>query len=193
MKKILDNSTQGRLILHSEFLDSITAHGLLNKLKESPWSEHEILMFGKWIKEPRRVAFYADPGIEYTYSKNKLLSNTWTPDLLRVKSLIESNSGYKFNSLLINYYRNGDDYMGWHCDNESELGTDPIIASLSLGQERDFIFRFKTNHKEKIKLSLQSGDLLIMESKIQNLWDHSLPKRKRAIGERLNLTFRLIK
>ena len=193
MINIIRDAHKGTLSLFAGFMNPSEANELLSLLKNTPWSNHKIFIFGKWVKEPRQVAFFADKDVEYSYSKNTLTRHAWSRELLFIKDKIESLTGFKFNSLLVNHYRDGEDYMGWHSDSEIELGSNPIIISLSLGQERDFILRRKSNKNEKIKLSLSNGDLLVMGEKIQELWEHSLPKRKRATGERINLTFRLIK
>lgn len=192
MKILMDDKNLGHIALREQYLDPFESHKLLTELKKSEWSNHKILMFGKWISEPRKVSFYGDEGISYTYSRKKMVLQPWTPLLKKLKDRINSLSDKSFNSVLINYYRNGDDYMGWHSDNETELGENPHICSLSLGQERDFVLRLKSDHTKKLKILLQSGDLLFMQDHIQELWEHSLPKRKRAIGERINLTFREI-
>jgi alkylated DNA repair dioxygenase AlkB len=192
MKKILSDKDLGSIRLFEQFLDPVTSHQVMLELKQTEWSDHKILIFGKWIQEPRRVAFFGNTDISYTYSGMEMALNPWTNRLESLKNSINLFTGKNFNSVLVNYYRTGDDYMGWHSDNEVELGENPHVCSLSLGQSRDFIFRLRTDHSKKIKICLQSGDLLLMENKIQKLWQHSLPKRKRANGERINLTFRNI-
>ena len=192
MKEILNDKNLGRIILIEQFYDVFESRQILNTLKVGPWSDHKILMFGKWITEPRKTAFYADKDVSYSYSGYQYDCLPWTNTLLRIKEKINADFNYYFNSALINYYRDGDDYMGWHRDNEIELGINPHIASLSFGESRDFLFRLKSNPSNKIKVTLQSGDLLLMEDKIQSLWEHSLPKRKRQNNERVNITFRRI-
>jgi alkylated DNA repair dioxygenase AlkB len=193
IKEVLNDDELGRIVLLEQFLNPITSSDILQELRKTVWSNHQILMFGKWVTEPRRIAFFGDPNISYKYSNQKMNLIPWTATLDSLKCKINEFTGVYYNSVLVNFYRDGEDYMGWHSDNEPELGVNPHICSLSLGQERDFILRLKENHATKIKIKLQSGDLLLMEDKIQSLWQHSLPKRKRAYKERINLTFRQIK
>jgi alkylated DNA repair dioxygenase AlkB len=192
VKILLNDKILGRIVLIEQFLGPAKSHEILLELKYTKWSDHKILMFGKWVQEPRRVAFYGDEGLSYSYSRQKMDLMAWTNLLSSLKEKINDLFGGDYNSVLINYYRNGEDYMGWHSDNEPELGVNPHICSLSLGEQRDFILRQKSDHSKKIHIPLQSGDLLLMEDQVQDMWEHSLPKRKRAHGERINLTFRNI-
>lgn len=161
-------------------------------INELIWRNDKIKMFGKVIDQPRKVAWYGEPGIEYTYSGIRMYANAWTKTLFELKQKLDDSLGTNFNSVLINLYRDGSDYMSWHSDDEKELGTNPLIASLSLGENRDFLFRLKSDKSNKIKLNLNSGSLLVMSDKTQNFWQHSVPKRKKIQNPRLNLTFRTI-
>jgi alkylated DNA repair dioxygenase AlkB len=162
-------------------------------LSHAKWRDDKIKIFGKEHTQPRLVAWFSDSDVLYTYSGIKLVGADWPPSILKLKEMIELESSAKFNSLLINYYRDGKDYMGWHSDDEEELGENPLIASLSFGATRDFKIRYKKDHKIQLSLELEDNHLLIMKGECQHFWHHCLPKRLRVNKERLNLTFRLIK
>ena len=157
------------------------------------WRREKIKMWGKEIVTKKRIAWYADDGKSYTYSGSTFFPSQWNNVLLQLKERVENYSEIKFNSVLLNEYPNGEVGMGWHSDDEKELGTDPIIASLSFGANRDFIFKHKTDKSIKnVKLNLKSGSLLIMLGNTQHYWKHSLPKRLKVKEPRINLTFRNI-
>jgi len=157
------------------------------------WRREKIKMWGKEIVTKRRIAWYADDGKSYTYSGSTFFPSQWNNVLLQLKERVENYSEIKFNSVLLNEYPNGEVGMGWHSDDEKELGTDPIIASLSFGSNRDFIFKHKTDKSiENVKLHLKSGSLLLMLGSTQHYWKHSLPKRLKVKEPRINLTFRNI-
>lgn len=160
-------------------------------LKNLVWQEEEIMIAGKKIKVPRLMCWYGDEGAVYKYSGVVHVPLPWTDDLLGIKQRVERECRRSFNSVLANLYRDGSDSMGWHADKEKELGKDPLIASLSLGQAR--LFKIKHNKtKETLDLELQHGDLLIMSGVLQHHWRHSLPKVAGKLGKRINLTFRTI-
>ena len=157
------------------------------------WRREKIKMWGKEIVTKRRIAWYADDGKSYTYSGSTFFPSQWNNVLLQLKERVENYSEIKFNSVLLNEYPSGEVGMGWHSDDEKELGTDPIIASLSFGANRDFIFKHKTDRSiENVKLHLKSGSLLLMLGSTQHYWKHSLPKRLKVKEPRINLTFRNI-
>ena len=157
------------------------------------WRREKIKMWGKEIVTKRRIAWYADDGKSYTYSGSTFFPSQWNNVLLQLKEKVENYSEIKFNSVLLNEYPNGEVGMGGHSDDEKELGTDPIIASLSFGADRDFIFKHKTDRSiENVKLHLKSGSLLLMLGSTQHYWKHSLPKRLKVKEPRINLTFRNI-
>lgn len=160
--------------------------------KEINWKQETIRIFGKSYPTPRLTAWYGDEGKTYSYSGLKLSPNAWTESLLEFKAGIEIATNYKFNSVLLNWYRDGSDSMGWHADNEKELGLNPIIASLSLGAPRMFRLREIENHKNRFGLTLENGSLLLMAGSFQHYWQHSLPRSARPMGDRINLTFRKI-
>ncbi|MDP5032551.1 MAG: alpha-ketoglutarate-dependent dioxygenase AlkB [Paraglaciecola sp.] len=155
------------------------------------WREEHIQLFGKLFKVPRLQAWYGDDDASYRYSNLSMQPNNWTGSLLELKALCEHKTQHSFNSVLANWYRDGQDSMGMHADNEPELGHRPCIASLSLGQERTLVFAHK-HSKEKLRLPLASGSLLIMKGKTQECWLHGIAKTKRPLLGRINLTFRSI-
>ena len=163
---------------------------LTNDIK---WKREKIRMWGKEIVTKKRIAWYADEGKSYTYSGSTFYPVQWDEVLLEIKKQVEQHIRFQFNSVLLNEYKSGEVGMGWHSDDEKELGIDPIIASLSFGANRDFIFKHKTDKSfEKIKIHLKSGSLLIMSGSTQHYWKHSLPKRLKVREPRVNLTFRKI-
>jgi alkylated DNA repair dioxygenase AlkB len=171
-----------------------TYDGLLHELIDSiAWRQEEITLFGKTHLQPRLCAWYGDRESTYAYSGISMEPRDWTPTLLNIRQRIESLVGHEFNSVLLNYYRDHQDSMGMHSDDEVELGQNPVIASLSLGEERSFLLRHKYRKDLKtIKLSLPSGSLLLMKGDTQRYWKHGINKEKQPCGARLNLTFRCI-
>ena len=162
------------------------------KLKEQVnWQQESIKMFGKLLPMPRLTAWYGDKG--YTYSGLHNKPQPWLPVLLELKERIEQASGNKYNSVLLNLYRTGQDSMGWHSDDEAELGNEPAIASLSFGGERKFSFRHRTRKDLKSQsIDLTHGSLLLMQGATQHHWLHQVPKTARAMTPRINLTFRKV-
>ena len=157
------------------------------------WRREKIIMWGKEIVTKRRIAWYADKGKSYTYSGSTCYPSNWNKDLLTIKNRVESLSNVSFNSVLLNEYASGEVGMGWHSDDEKELGKNPVIASVSFGANRDFLFKhkFDKNH-DKIKVHLKTGSLLLMLGSTQHHWKHSIPKRLKVKDPRINLTFRNI-
>jgi len=167
---------------------------LLKELRDTvPWRQEEVLVWGKRYLQPRLVAWFGDPGKAYTYSGVSLEPERWTPLLLHIREIIEHVSGSRFNSVLLNYYRDNRDRMGLHSDDEPELGLEPTIASISLGETRTLIFKSK-HHKPPLtrRLRLESGSLLIMAGGTQRNWKHGIEKETAPCGSRINLTFRKI-
>ena len=166
---------------------------LTQLITDTPWRQDEITVYGKRHRQPRLTAWYGDPGTQYSYSGIELQPLDWTPTLLELKTVVEKNCDHSFNSVLLNYYRNGQDSMGMHSDDEAELGPEPVIASLSLGEERALRFKHKTRKDIKpLTLLLPSGSLLVMAGQTQRYWRHGLNKLSRSCGPRINLTFRRI-
>ncbi|MGM5470718.1 alpha-ketoglutarate-dependent dioxygenase AlkB family protein [Flavobacteriaceae bacterium LMO-SS05] len=169
------------------------ANTLLNILKKTTkWQQDTITLFGKVHKQPRLTALYADNNKPYTYSNITMFPKPITPNLLNIKQDIEHMAQYQFTSVLLNLYRDGKDSNGWHADNEKKLGKNPVIASLSLGAPRVFQFKHRSLSNEKYKLLLEHGSLLLMLGDMQHYWLHQIPKTKKKVGERINLTFRKI-
>lgn len=162
-------------------------------LKEIDWRQENIVLWGKQYPQPRLTAWYGDPGSNYAYSGIALQPQAWTPTLLQLKNDIEQACGHRFNSVLLNLYRNEEDSVGWHSDAEVELGPTPAIASLSLGATRRFRLRHKSIKDIKpLSIDLHNGSLLLMSGATQQFWQHAVPKEKHTCGARINLTFRKI-
>lgn len=157
------------------------------------WQHDKIKMFGKNIFLPRYSAWYGDSDKPYTYSGLTLYPKPWNKGLKYIKSQIDELAKVKFNSVLMNWYRDGEDYINWHTDAEKELGKNPVIGSINFGATRRFIIRRIDNKKEKLELPLKHGTLLIMKGELQHYWQHSVPKEKKVKADRINLTFRVIK
>ncbi|QDM40806.1 alpha-ketoglutarate-dependent dioxygenase AlkB [Altererythrobacter sp. TH136] len=156
------------------------------------WKQDWINFFGKRKPLPRLTSWYGDPGKSYTYSGIRSEPNEWNKGLLYVKEAIEKCAKVRFNSVLLNWYRDGQDSLSWHSDDEKELGQQPVIASANFGAERDFIIRRKDDNSQKITFPMRHGTLLVMRGELQKFWEHSVPKRKNVRGSRFNLTFRRI-
>lgn len=182
--------SQGKLFWHPHFLDQSYADALLEQyLTQLTWRQESIVMFGKSVQQPRLQAWYGDKS--YRYSGLTMPPRPWTESLTQLKALCERQANCAFNSVLANQYRNGEDSMGYHQDNEPELGQNPIIASVSLGATR----RFNLKHihtKQTLSLDLTHGSLLIMAGELQHYWKHALPKARGCQQTRVNLTFRKI-
>lgn len=162
-------------------------------LEQTAWRHESILVWGKSHLQPRLTAWYADPGTRYSYSGITLKAQFWTPTLLEIKHAISAATGHEFNSVLLNLYRDQHDSMGWHSDDEPELGRDPVIASLSLGATRSFRLKHKSRKEQKnLTLDLSKGSLVLMAGGMQGHWQHAVPKQNQPIGARINLTFRNI-
>ena len=162
------------------------------KFKNILWKQDYIHLYGTKIPLPRLTSWYGDEGKSYKYSGILSQPNPWNKGLLYIKEQIEQVVDAKFNSVLINWYRNGEDYLNWHTDDEPELGKNPTIASVNFGETRDFLVRHKDDHQLKFTVPLQHGSLLIMSGEMQHFWEHAVPKRKKVHASRFNLTFRLI-
>lgn len=156
------------------------------------WKQDSIKLFGKTIPLPRLTSWYGDSGKCYTYSGISSRPNEWNKGLLHLKERIEQCAGVTFNSVLLNWYRDGHDHLNWHADDEKELGVNPIIASANFGETRDFVIRRNDDPSMKIVLPLKHGTLLLMCGSLQHFWQHSVPKRTKVNGSRFNLTFRRI-
>jgi alkylated DNA repair dioxygenase AlkB len=171
-----------------------TPHSIMRHLiDEIPWRAENIIVWGKLVPQPRLIAWYGDGGKNYTYSGIHLQPLSWTETLIEIKERVEVATRTDFNSVLLNYYRDHRDSMGLHSDDEPELGERPILASLSLGEERTFILKHKSEKALKpVRLKLASGSLLLMKGETQRYWKHGIDKERRPCGPRVNLTFRRI-
>jgi alkylated DNA repair dioxygenase AlkB len=173
-------------------INKITAEKWFNYCMDKiNWESSEIFLFGKLQKIPRLQSWYAKENIEYSYSGKKLTNNIWTKELLLIKKEIEKLTNTRFNSMLANLYRDGNDSMGLHSDDEKELGDKPIIASVSLGADRPIYFYHKKNN-DKYKIMQKNGDVLLMYGLTQENWKHCINKSKKVNLPRINLTFRSI-
>lgn len=165
---------------------------LLNQLlREIPWENDEMMMFGKRVVTARKVAWFADGGVSYSYSGTTKQAHQWGEPLMGLKKMAEEKTGSEYNSCLLNLYHNGDEGMGWHSDNEKEIVPGSSIASLSFGAERKFSFKHRET-KETVSVILEDGSLLDMRGQTQRCWLHQLPKTKRVCEPRVNLTFRRV-
>lgn len=183
----------GEVHYYPEFFGSERGDNIFERLKnEIKWKQEPIWIFGKKVMQPRLTALYGNPKIPYGYSGIMMEALPWTDLLTEIKTQIEQVAKIEFTHVLLNYYRDGADSMGWHRDNEKELGENPVIGSVSFGTVRDFQFRHYQNKSDKINIPLQNGSFLLMAGTTQHHWEHQLPKRKKISGGRINLTFRKI-
>jgi alkylated DNA repair dioxygenase AlkB len=184
------------VLLDPDFLPPAAADALLTELTTTiNWRQEPIKLFGKEVMQPRLTAWYGDPDARYSYSGISLTPQPWTPALQQLREQVQQVAGAPFNSVLLNLYRSGQDSMGWHADDEPELGPAPVIASLSLGATRRFRLRPRYPQQllhEAVSLALPAGSLLLMRGPTQRHWLHSIPKTTVPLGPRLNLTFRFV-
>lgn len=175
------------------------AHKIFSYLEKDVVYENnsKVQVFGKWHNVPRKQASYGDKGLRYTFSGRTVSAKPWTPFLRELRDMLATKIGTHFNFVLINRYQDGNDHMGEHKDDESELVSRSPIASLSFGEARDFVFRHQdcrgskgTKKIDPVKLNLKSGSILLMNYPTNSYWYHSLPVRKRSLAPRINLTFR---
>jgi len=181
-----------QILYDPHFYSCVEATRLYARLREElEWRQDQIQIYGRSVSIPRLQAFIAEPGLQYTYSGLTLEGVGFPAVLAAIQIAISQRLGVHFNAVLANLYRDGSDTMGWHSDDEAELGPDPIIASLTLGAERSLKFRPKGGGNSW-GIELQHGSLLLMGSGVQDRWQHSVPKRARCRDGRINLTFRQI-
>jgi alkylated DNA repair dioxygenase AlkB len=173
-EKISFDIPDAEIVYHPGFFDLNRADELYNQLKkEIPWQQDTITVFGKTYLQPRLTALFGNEGKPYAYSNIVMQPHPWTPLLVFIKEKIEEVCGEQFTTVLLNYYRDGNDSNGWHADNEKELGN--------------------TIKTQKLKITLEHGSLLVMKGTTQHYWKHQIPKTAKPIGSRINLTFRFIK
>ena len=159
---------------------------------EASFSRHTVRIFGRELPAPRLSAWHGEAGCSYRYSGVRHAPLPLGPAMQEIRARVESLCGQRFNCVLLNLYRDGHDSMGWHSDDEPELGPDPFIASVSLGTPRRFLLRSRGEPSRTHECLLGDGSLLLMEPPLQAAWKHSLPRSRRVTGARLNLTWRLI-
>ena len=175
------------------WLSGAQADALFVSLRaEIDWEVHRIRLFGREVDSPRLSSWIGDADASYRYSGARFEPRPWLAPLRALRERLQAQTGAPFNSVLANCYRNGHDAMGWHSDDERELGPVPLIASLSLGASRRFMFRHRRERTLRQTLELGHGDLLLMAGGTQALYQHALPRTARPVGERINLTFRRV-
>ena len=188
------NLQDADLEYYPDFFKPEIANDLFEKLKnEIPWQQDDIMVYGKTYAQPRLTALFGNEGKPYGYSNIIMQPHNWSPLMMFIKTEIEAVCNENFTTVLLNKYRDGRDSNGWHADNEKELGRNPIIASVSFGAERVFQMKHNTIKDLKQNIVLEHGSLLIMSGTTQHFWKHQIPKTAKPIGERINLTFRIIK
>jgi len=183
--------SDGDVRLYTDVFGDRQAAALCDQLTlDCAWQQPRIHLFGRHVRSPRLSAWYGDAA--YTYSKITWPPQAWPPVIADIRHHLEDILGAVFNGVLVNLYRDGQDSMGWHSDDEPELGASPLIASLSFGAGRRFLLRRRDDHKMKCEIHLPHDSLLVMQGATQGHWQHALPKTARAVGPRINLTFRNI-
>ena len=188
-------SQDGAVTCWQKLLTDSEAYALFDELIKSPiWQQETIQLYGKRLLQPRLTAWYGEYGVSADGGYEKLYQTVdFTPRLLSLKTEIEKVTGYRFNCVLANLYRDGQDSVGYHADNEKILGINPVIASYSLGATRRFLLKHNIDKSQKLACELQHNSLLLMHGSLQHHWQHSIAKTQRSVAPRINLTFRLIK
>ncbi|MCL6267949.1 alpha-ketoglutarate-dependent dioxygenase AlkB family protein [Flagellimonas myxillae] len=187
------NLPKSDMVYYPAILSTEKSDQYFKILKETvPWRQDEITVFGKTHPQPRLTALYGNNSKAYSYSGITMQPLEFTQNLLDLKEIVEQIAKTSFSTCLLNFYRDGKDSNGWHSDDEKELGKNPVIASVSLGAERFFHLRNKSDKTLKHKMLLEHGSLLVMKGETQHFWQHQIPKTAKPIGERINLTFRVI-
>ncbi|HBX54352.1 alpha-ketoglutarate-dependent dioxygenase AlkB family protein [Pseudomonas sp. UBA2684] len=182
------------LQLQAQWLDAATADRWLQQLiAQTPWEQPQVRLYGRAYPVPRLVAWYGDAEASYRYSGLTHQPLPWTPLLAEIRRRVAAAAGQALNGVLLNYYRDGNDSMGWHSDDEAELGRNPLVASLNLGGTRRFDLRRKGQSRIEHSLALEHGSLLVMRGPTQHYWQHQVAKTRTPCAPRLNLTFRLIR
>ncbi|MFD0798062.1 alpha-ketoglutarate-dependent dioxygenase AlkB family protein [Maribacter chungangensis] len=188
------NLPDSTISYYPNFISNELADVYFKKFKtDIVWQQDDIKVFGKVYPQPRLTALYANNNKPYSYSNITMQPHLFTKELLAIKEKIERVAPCSFTTCLLNLYRDGKDSNGWHADNEKELGQNPVIASISLGAPRFFHLKHNTVKEQKHKLLLEHGSLLLMQGETQHFWKHQIAKTMKPIGERINLTFRVIR
>ena len=183
----------GVVEVYPAFFSEEESEYLFNKLlNETAWKQDTMKFYGKQVNVPRLTAWFGESMHSYSYSGIDMNANPWTKDLLFIKNRLEQNAGIKFTSVLLNLYRNGNDSVSWHRDNEKVLRVNPVIASVSFGAARTFKFRHVNDHKLVRSILLTNGMYILMKGETQHNWEHTIPKTSRQVGQRISLTFRVL-
>lgn len=184
--------SDGSAVLFPDFLCETDADDFFSGLhSKTPWEQNSIKLFGKEVPEPRLSTWHAEADLPYTYSGAPRTPHPWKEPLSSLRAACEAHTGHSFNGALLNLYRTGQDAMGWHSDDETVNGPNPVIASVSLGAERRFDFRHK-HTREVIQVVLPHGSLLVMSGTCQTNWHHRIAKTTHEIEPRINVTFRFL-
>jgi alkylated DNA repair dioxygenase AlkB len=194
-EKSLTLGPQATLRLFEGWLSPAEADdALADLLRTTPWAQQNIVLFGRTIAQPRLSAWMGDPDSTYTYSGLTQRPAPWTPAVAALRARVEATAERAYNGVLLNLYRDGEDSMGFHADDEPELGREPVIASVSLGAERTFVLKPKKRQREgaPLRLALPHGSLLVMDAAVQHGWLHGIPKEPSVRASRVNLTFRRV-
>ena len=193
-----DQMCQQKLVLpdadirwYRQFLSVNESNDLFDHLQQLDWQQPEIKIFGRAVAIPRRQIWMGDPHCSYRYSGVTFQPQPWIEPLQQLRQRLMQVSGFSVNAVLLNWYQHGEHHMGWHSDDEPELGSNPVVLSVSLGQTRKFDLKHKTLPLQ-CSLELADGDLLVMAGPCQHYWQHRVPKQLKAGGERINLTFRYL-
>jgi alkylated DNA repair dioxygenase AlkB len=192
--KIVFQVPDAHIEYYPNFFSEEQADVLFKKLlTETSWQQDNITVYGKTYPQPRLTALFGNEGMPYSYSNITMHPQPWNEILLQMKLKIAKVTQCDFTTVLLNRYRNGQDSNGWHADNEKELGTNPVIASISLGAARAFHLQHNSIKEARLKLTLEHGSLLLMKGTTQHYWKHQIPKTAKTVDQRINLTFRTIK
>lgn len=184
----------GDALLFRDFFSPLDSDNYYQAImNQTPWKQEPIRLFGREIMQPRLTALYGDGGRGYGYSGIVMEPEPWTPALAEIRDLLANALSEPFNVALLNLYRDGSDSMGWHRDNEKELGPHPVIASVSFGAARLFRLREYASKSDTREVELGHGSLLVMRGESQRFWEHSLLKTRKPTGPRINITFRVLK
>jgi alkylated DNA repair dioxygenase AlkB len=174
-----------------DFINALESHLLLEKFAtELPWEQTTRIMYGKKVVTPRLTLWYGDPAANYSLTNSPASPSPWTKELMTLKNKVDTHAGVSFNTVLLNFYRDGNDSVAWHSDNDGIPGRNKIVASVSFGEPRIFEFRKRRDHTIKYSMLLENGSYLLMKGDFQDEWEHRIPKSLKQLKPRINLTFR---
>lgn len=180
------------LLYEPALFDASDCHAYLDKLiRHTPWEQRSVVMYGQEVLTPRLTAWFGDPDTNYSASGHESRPLPWTHDLLEIREKVETFCAIRFNSVLLNYYRDGRDSVSWHDDQDGIAGRNRLVGSVSFGAARVFDFRLKSDHAKKYSITLENGSFLLMRGNFQRDWQHRIAKSANACGPRINLTFRI--